>query len=75
MINEALSFTIGASIANLLNINPTPPFTANFLLLPSFILTSKIEDSLPPYLAGIPPLYSFTSLTASGLNTEKKPKR
>ena len=36
---------------------------------------SRTEEILPPYLAGIPPLYSFTSLIASGLNTEKKPNK
>ena len=43
-----------------------------FLLLPSFILISNIDDNLPPYLAGIPPLYNFKSFTASGLKTDKK---
>ena len=38
-------------------------------------LISKIEDTLPPYLEGTPPLYNFKSFTASGLNTDRKPKR
>ena len=73
--NDSLSSIMGPSTANLLNMAPTPPSTLNFLGLPSFSLTSNIEERRPPYLAGIPPLISFTSLTASGLKTEKKPNK
>ena len=66
---------MGDSRVNLLKIEPIPPDTTVFLLLPSFILISKIDDSLPPNLDGIPPLYNFKSFTASGLKTDKKPKR
>ena len=57
------------------NMRPIPPCTAKFFLFPSFNLTSKIEDKRPPYFAFIPPLKSFTSFTASGLKTEKKPNK
>ena len=55
-IKDDLSFTIGDSRVSLLKIEPIPPDTDVFLLLPSFILISSIEEILPPYLEGIPPL-------------------
>ena len=55
-MNEALSFTMGASIEKREKITPIPPFISSFLEFPSFIFTSKMEDALPPYCAGIPPL-------------------
>ena len=36
---------------------------------------SKIEDNLPPYLAGMLLLYKVKSLMASGLKAEKKPNK
>ena len=56
-------------------ITPIPPFTSNFFAFPSFIFTSKMDEARPPYIEGIPPLNNFTSFTASGLKTEKKPNK
>ena len=55
-ISEDLSLIMGASTDNLLKMKPTPPLIFSFFLFHSFILTSKIDDSRPPYLDGIPPL-------------------
>ena len=74
-MKEDLSFTIGDSNVSLLKIVPIPPDKTAFFLFPSFILISSIDDTLPPYRDGIPPLYNFKSLTASGLNTDKNPRR
>ena len=74
-MNEALSLINGASMEIREKITPIPPFTSSFLALPSFIFTSKMDETRPPYCDGIPPLNNFTSLTASGLNTEKKPNK
>ena len=74
-MKEDLSLTIGDSSVSLLKIVPTPPDNCTFFLFPSFILISRIDEILPPYLDGIPPLYSFRSLTASGLKTDKNPSR
>ena len=75
MMNELLSLMIGASRVKRLDTVPMPPVAANFFTFPSFSRTSRIEESRPPYCAGMPPFSSFTSLTASGLNTEKKPNK
>ena len=72
---EVLSFTIGPSNVNLEEINPMEPSPWNFFMFPSFILISITEESLPPYLAGNPPLMSFVDCMASALKTEKKPNR
>ena len=42
---------------------------------PSFILISRTEERRPPYSEGISPLNKVTSLIASELNTEKKPRK
>ena len=44
-------------------------------IFPSFILISSIEDVLPPYSAGNPPLKSLILFMASPLKTEKNPNR
>ena len=75
MIKEPLFLTIGPSTVKREEIAPIPPVTLNCLLFPSFMFTSRTEESLPPKLAGIPPFVSVTLFTASELNTEKKPKR
>ena len=63
---------MGPSNVKRLNNKPIPPCPENFLSFPSRWRTSITEESRPPYLAGIPPLYKVTSLMASGLKTEKK---
>ena len=55
-----------------LDIDPTPPSPDIFFVLPSFILTSRTEDNLPPYSEEIPPFCSSTFFIASLLKTEKK---
>src|SRR5690606_15711685 len=69
------SLNNGPSTANLLEINPMPPVRLRFLLFPSFWRTSNTDDTRPPNLAGISPLYNLISLMASLLKTEKKPKK
>ncbi len=75
MMNDPLSFTIGASSGRREEINPIPPEAPKRLLFPSLIFTSNTEEALPPYSAGIPDLYRDASLMASELKTEKKPSR
>ncbi len=47
----------------------------SFLALPSLVLTSMIEDNLPPSLSGIPLLYNSSPRTNSASTAEKNPKR
>ena len=72
---DPFSFLIGPSRSNLLEIDPIPPLPWNSFLFPSFWYISKTEETLPPYLAGIPPLYNLRFLIASGLKTEKNPNK
>ncbi|MNE17817.1 hypothetical protein D3C80_1108120 [compost metagenome] len=72
---DPLPFTIGASANKRAETVPIPPDVLKLFTFPSFIRTSRIEESRPPYIAGIPPLISFTSFTASGSKTEKKPNK
>ena len=48
IIKELVSFFIGPSIVIFDEISPIPPLTPNFLLLPSFMLMSRTDESLPP---------------------------
>ena len=52
-----------------------PAFPAKSVLLPSLGTISRIDESLPPYLAGILPCKSVASFIMSGFTAEKNPKK
>ena len=75
MMKLAVSSTSGASTVRRELISPRPPLTAVRRALPSFNPMSKTEETRPPNRAGMVPLVISMSLTASALNTLKKPNR
>ena len=71
----ALSFTMGPSTVSfeaMMLMLPSPWYS---LMLPSFMLISSTDESLPPKRAGNPPLVMAMFFTASALNTLKKPNK
>src|SRR6202035_1812130 len=70
-----LSLNTGPSIVRRASKSPTPPEPEMFFLFPSRVVTSRTDDSLPPYFSGMLLLYNSTPFTTSGLNEEKKPKK
>ena len=74
-MNEALSLRMGPSIMSLEASRETLTVPWVSRRLPSFICTSTTEERRPPNRAGKPPLVMDIFLTASALNTEKKPNR
>ena len=74
-MREPLPFLKGVSYVSLLDKLPIPPVMCLSFLLPSLVFISKTDEILPPYLAGILPLYNSASFVMSELKTEKKPNK
>ena len=74
-MNEALFSTMGPSTMNFEARMDTFAVPWTSFMFPSFMFTSSTDDRRPPKRAGNPPLVMVICLTASELNTEKKPKR
>ncbi len=65
----------GPSRLNLLVNGPIPPEPPILSVLPSFGVTCRTEDNLPPKLAGMPALYNSTPCTISEFTDEKNPNK
>src|SRR6056297_3081558 len=72
---ELLSLITGPSTVTFAEMGLRPPRILKFFLLPCLVVILNTEESLPPYSAGIWPLYMEKSLMISELNAGKNPNK